>query len=143
MGGVDIEDRLAELIRVLKTEGLTEITLCEGELRWTVKQAPHGVPATSASPEAPHRPDETGLADGTIGLTAPLVGTFYGRPTPEDPPFVRPGDVVAPGDVVGIIEAMKVMNEVRAEEAGRVRRILVEDGAAVEYGQVLIVFDRL
>jgi acetyl-CoA carboxylase biotin carboxyl carrier protein len=76
-------------------------------------------------------------------LTAPLVGTFYRRPTPEDAPFVELGQVVNPGDTVCLIEAMKVMNEIKAETAGRLRVVMAEEGAPVEYGQVLFVFDPL
>jgi acetyl-CoA carboxylase biotin carboxyl carrier protein len=131
---VDAE-RLRELVRLLKEESLTEITICEGDERITVRQA-------ARSHEAP--PAERATADeGSFALTAPLVGTFYARPSPDDEPFVAPGDIVRPGDVVGIIEAMKVMNEVKAGEPGRLRRVLVQDGSAVEYGQALIVFERL
>jgi acetyl-CoA carboxylase biotin carboxyl carrier protein len=135
------ENQLRELIRLLKAERLTEITICEGDERITVRQA---LPGSSDAP-ASERPAPAAHAatDGTFTLDAPLVGTFYTRPSPEDDPFVSPGDVVQPDDVVGIIEAMKVMNEVKAEQAGRVRRLLVEDGAPVEYGQELVVFEPL
>jgi len=139
------EDRLHELIRLLKKEDLTEITISEGDRRWTVKQAAQGMPMpVHAQPVAAGEPEQPApVDDGTFALPAPLVGTFYSRPTPEDDPFVQPGAVVEPGTVVGIIEAMKVMNEVHAETVGRVRRVLVEDGASVEYGQELILFERL
>ena len=74
---------------------------------------------------------------GTL-ITAPLVGTFYGSPAPDQPPFVKVGDTVAEGDVVCIIEAMKFMNEVNSEVSGKVAEILVKDGELVEYGQPLI-----
>jgi len=133
-------ERLHELIRLLKEEGLTEITICEGEDRITVRQAAAGpVAATPVAPSAiVSEPDDLAFT-----LDAPLVGTYYSRPNPDSEPFVVVGDIVKPGDVVGIIEAMKVMNEVRAEEAGRLRRALVEDGTPVEYGQELLVFERL
>jgi len=135
---VDTE-RLRELVRLLKEEGLTEITICEGDERITVRREA----VVSGVPTPVDRPEPMPLDDGTFAVTAPLVGTFYGRPNPDDEPFIAPGSVVQPGDVVGIIEAMKMMNEVVAEEAGRLRRCLVEDGAAVEYGQELFVFERL
>lgn len=135
------EKQLHQLIRLLKEEGLTEITVCEGGERITVRRAP------ASSSEEPTADGSTRPAsdesDGAFTLGAPLVGTFYARPSPEDDPFVVPGAIVHPGDVIGIIEAMKVMNEVRVEEAGRVRRLLVEDGTPVEYGQELVVFERL
>ena len=140
------EERLHELIRLLKQEGLTEITVTEGDLRWTVKQAPAGGGAVSVAPQATPDAAESEAApvdDGTFTLPAPIVGIFYARPNPDEEPFVAPGDMVEAGTVVGIIEAMKVMNEVRVETAGRVRRVLAENGAAVEYGQGLILFERL
>lgn len=76
-------------------------------------------------------------AEGTV-ITAPLVGTFYSSPAPDQPPFVKVGDIVAEGDVVCIIEAMKFMNEVNSEVSGKVAEILVKDGELVEYGQPLI-----
>lgn len=75
--------------------------------------------------------------EGTV-ITAPLVGTFYGSPAPDQPTFVKVGDTVAEGDVVCIIEAMKFMNEVNSEVSGKVAEILVKDGELVEYGQPLI-----
>ena len=140
------EERLHELIRLLKDEGLTEITVTDGDQRFTVKQAPAGggpvvMPAAAPATDAA-KPDEA-VDDGTFTLSAPIVGTFYERPNPDEEPFVKPGDIVEAGAVVGIIEAMKVMNEIHVEAAGRVRRVLVENGSAVEYGQGLILFERL
>ncbi len=132
-------ERLRELVRLLKEEALTEITICEGEERITVRQAAPGS-GEASSLDRTHR---DAADESAITLTAPLVGTFYARPSPDDEPFVAPGDIVQPGDVIGIIEAMKVMNEVRAEESGRLRRVLAQEGAAVEYGQPLFVFERL
>jgi len=131
---VEIE-RLRKLIELLKEEGLTEITVWEGEDRYTVRQSPSGRVESPAS-----KGEES--AEGTFTLAAPLVGTFYSRPSPEDEPFVSPGDAVSPGDTVGIIEAMKVLNEIKAEKDGRLVRVLVEDGTPVEYGQALFVFER-
>ena len=127
-------ERLRKLIELLKEEGLTEITVWEGEDRYTVRQPPPGRGGSPAPKEE--------IAEGTFTLTAPLVGTFFSRPSPEDDPFVSPGEAVSPGDTVGIIEAMKVLNEIKAEESGRLVRVLVEDGTPVEYGQPLFVFER-
>jgi acetyl-CoA carboxylase biotin carboxyl carrier protein len=68
---------------------------------------------------------------------SPIVGTFYAAPAPDAAPFVRPGEKVSPETVVCIVEAMKVMNEVKAEISGVVRRVLVESGTPVEFGQPL------
>jgi acetyl-CoA carboxylase biotin carboxyl carrier protein len=72
-----------------------------------------------------------------IRIEAPMVGTFYRAPTPEAPPFVEEGDVVGYGQTVCILEAMKLMNEVKAEEEGIVRRICADNAQPVEYGQLL------
>ncbi|MCL2351577.1 MAG: acetyl-CoA carboxylase biotin carboxyl carrier protein [Firmicutes bacterium] len=70
-------------------------------------------------------------------VTAPIVGTFYQSSSPEKPPFVRPGDSVKPGDVLCIIEAMKIMNEIVCDRAGKIAEVCAKDGAMVEFGQAL------
>ncbi len=140
-------DQLEQIIRLLKAEGLSEITVCEGDQRITVKQELTGVTVRPSPASVPVEPDRSAEgeedSEGTFTLTAPLVGTFYGRPATDAEPFVSPGDIVSPGDTLCLIEAMKVMNEINAQEAGRIRRVLADDGEAVEYGQPLFVFDRL
>jgi acetyl-CoA carboxylase biotin carboxyl carrier protein len=138
---------LREIVRLLKDENLSEITVSDGESTLTVRQAVgRGADAAGAgagSQQAPAAAPTPAAAHDGLALTAPLVGTFYRRPTPEDAPFVEPGQVVNPGDTVCLIEAMKVMNEIKAEVAGRLRTVMAEEGAPVEYGQVLFVFDPL
>ncbi len=129
-------EELREIIRLLKEEGLIEITVWEGDRRITVRRAPAAAPVPGG--EEPASMEEE---PGTFVLTAPLVGTFYLRPSPDDPPFVEQGAAVAPGDTVGIIEAMKVLNEIKAERAGKLRRVLAADGEPVEYGQPLFLFE--
>ena len=75
--------------------------------------------------------------DGTDKFTSPMVGTFYRKPSPDDAAFVEVGDIVKKGDVLCIVEAMKVMNEIQSDVAGEVVDILVEDSTSVEYGQTL------
>jgi len=138
-------DQLQQIIQLLKAEGLSEITVQEGDQLITVKQEIAVADVRPAPPLAPAAelqqvPEE---AEDALSLCAPLVGTFYRRPTPDAEPFVSSGDIVSPGDTLCVIEAMKVMNEINAEEPGRVRQVLVEDGDAVEYGQPLFTFDRL
>ena len=133
---------LKDIIRLLKEECLSEITVADGDQRVTVRQELRG--ERVLSPDS-LLPAEKGLflAEDQFTVTAPLVGTFYGRPTPDAEPFVSTGDVVQQGDTVCIIEAMKVMNEIKAEAAGRVVRVLPEDGAGVEFGQPLILLGRV
>lgn len=137
---MDIQE-LKEIIRLLKDEGLTEITVSDGDQRVTVKQLLHESflpPPSSASSAAPSvQPAPSGLPEREFHLTAPLVGTFYGRPSPEDDAFVSEGDLVQPGDTVCIIEAMKVMNEIPADVGGTIVEILVGNAEPVEYGQAL------
>jgi acetyl-CoA carboxylase biotin carboxyl carrier protein len=84
---------------------------------------------------APAGPGETGVHH----VPAPMVGTFYRSPGPGEPPFVAEGDIVEPGQQIGILEAMKLMNPVEADRRGRVTEILVSDGTSVEYDQRLMV----
>ncbi|MFN3813715.1 MAG: acetyl-CoA carboxylase biotin carboxyl carrier protein [Aquificaceae bacterium] len=74
-------------------------------------------------------------------IKSPLVGTFYRSPSPGAPPFVEVGDVVSPGQVLCIIEALKVMNEIESDVRGKIIRVLVENGQTVEYGQPLFLID--
>lgn len=89
--------------------------------------------APAAAPAAPAAPVKT--------IDAPLVGTFYRAASPEAESFVKVGDTVAEDSVIGIIEAMKVMNEIKAEKSGVIKEILVENGQPVEYGQPLLVIE--
>ncbi len=94
-------------------------------------------PAAEAEPAAKVRPATW------KPVTAPMVGTFYAAPAPGKPPFVQVGDEVAAGETLCIVEAMKLMNEIKSEQEARVRRILVENEQAVEYGQVLFELEPL
>jgi len=131
---VDLEE-LKTIIALLKEQELTEITISQGEDRITVRQ-----PLGSAI-----REDRSGVGGGFSSgavddgqlVRAPLVGTFYRRRAPDEPPLVEPGDRIHAGDVLCIVEAMKVMNEVAAERSGILRSVLVDDGAAVEFGEPL------
>ncbi|MGW3785504.1 acetyl-CoA carboxylase biotin carboxyl carrier protein [Micromonospora chokoriensis] len=98
------------------------------------------VPATVEAAPAAH-PPAAPSAPGRAAVRAPIVGTFYRSPEPGASPFVTVGDLVRPGQPVAIVEAMKLMNEVTADRAGRVVAILVEDGQSVEYDQPLVELD--
>ncbi|MGK5552517.1 acetyl-CoA carboxylase biotin carboxyl carrier protein [Actinomadura kijaniata] len=111
---------------------------CSLEVTWAPR--PETAVMPPASLEAPPEQD-AGTADtaDTVACTAPLVGVFYRAPAPGEPPFVRVGDRVAPGQQVGIVEAMKLMNAVTADVAGEVVAVPAGDGDPVEYGQDLVV----
>ena len=95
---------------------------------------PTAAPSPAASSAAPSAP---AAADAAHYIVSPMVGTFYLSSSPDSPPFVKVGDQVGPDTVVCIVEAMKVFNELPAECSGKIAAVLVENGAAVEYGQNL------
>ncbi len=161
-------DAVRELLQLIGQTDITEILIERGDVKLHVKRghlaAPQGisaVPVPVAQPSIvpmpvsvpPTRPVATPsfneTADHHIELpagytvVAPMVGTFYAAPSPKDPPFVQEGDEVHAGDTVGIIEAMKMMNEIECDVAGRVARILVKNGQPVEYGQPIMVIEPL
>lgn len=120
-------DELRKLCALLREEGLSELTIWEEDgRRITLRRAAASVPVASVQ--------ETTEA---LLVRSPVVGTFWRGPSPGGPPFVEVGERVEPGKVMCIVEAMKVMNEVRADQACTVEEILVEDGKPVEYGQPL------
>ena len=98
------------------------------------------MPAPSDEAARATSPAENSMPAGEP-ITAPMVGTFYTAPSPKDTAYVQEGDVIQPGDRVGIVEAMKMMNEIESEIGGRVVKILVKNGQAVEYGQPLMIVE--
>jgi len=108
--------------------------------------APMASPPASA-PSVPAGSDpvsaELDVPAGSMAITAPMVGTFYAGPSPKDPAYVHEGDTIRPDEVVGLVEAMKIMNEIvfEGESAGRITRILVKNGQPIEYGQTLMLVE--
>ena len=100
-------------------------------------------PAVEAPKAEPAAEQKSALAESAnlIEFKSPMIGTFYRAPNPETPPFIKVGDVVEKGQVVCIVEAMKLFNEIESEVSGKVVKILVEDAQPVEYDQVLFVVD--
>lgn len=146
---VDLET-IEKLADIVSAKDLGEITIADGEKTITVKgkkcpppMPPMGAPVMPAVPAAaPAAPAETPAAPKAPAgkaIKAPLVGTFYAAPSPDQPPFVQVGDTVKKGDVVLIIESMKLMNEVTSDVEGVVQEILVKNGDAVEYDQPLMI----
>ncbi|TCL70808.1 biotin carboxyl carrier protein [Hydrogenispora ethanolica] len=101
--------------------------------------APAAAPAAAASGEEKNE----GLGPNQVLITAPMVGTFYRSSSPDADPYVQPGQVVNVGEVVCIIEAMKLMNEIESEWRGKIVEVLVDNAQPVEYGQPLFVLEKL
>jgi oxaloacetate decarboxylase (Na+ extruding) subunit alpha len=143
-GGVDQAraERIREVVRIVQESGVGEVTIEEAGMRVSVRRTPEPLePALAAVAEAedltaPPRPP-TPEADGFIRVEAPMVGVFYRAPQPGAPPFVEEGDTVTPGQTLCILEAMKLMNEIKADAAGIVRAIHVGNAEPVEFGQLL------
>ncbi len=101
--------------------------------------APQPAPAPSGSPAVESKPPD---ADKNyVEIKSPMVGTFYAAPAPDAPPYVKVGDKVSVGQVVCIVEAMKLMNEIESEVSGSIAKVMVENAQPVEFGQVLFLID--
>ena len=143
-GGVDREraERIREVVRIVQETGVGEITIEEDgmrvSVRRTVEEMQAIVPASALAPFAePDLPPVAPRDDAYVRVESPMVGTFYRAPSPGAAPFVSEGDPVAIGQTLCILEAMKLMNEVKAEIEGIVRAIHAGNAEAVEYGQLL------
>src|SRR5581483_2960824 len=147
-GGVDQAraERIRELVRIVQESGIDEITVEEEGMRVSVRRTPD-VPAVSqqatVAAEAPAAATPVVPANGLVRVESPMVGTFYRGPQPGAPPFVEEGDPVAAGQTLCILEAMKLMNEIKAEVEGIVRKIHVRNAEPVEYGQLLLELEPL
>jgi acetyl-CoA carboxylase biotin carboxyl carrier protein len=153
--------KIKKLIELLEESGIAEIEIKEGEEAVRISRMPP--PATGAQPAALHTagPPAAGVAPGVPGLqpaalaeaaatkpkpnehviTAPMVGTFYAAPSPAAKPFVEIGDEIKVGQVLCVIEAMKMMNQIEADKAGRIASIMARNGDPVEFGQPLFVIE--
>jgi acetyl-CoA carboxylase biotin carboxyl carrier protein len=137
--------KIKKLMELVEQSGINELEVREGEESIRLSKAPTGVMTTPAPAPAPAAaapaPAVAAAPAQPAGYTqtAPMVGTFYRAASPDSAPFVEVGKQVAVGDVICIIEAMKLMNQIEAEKAGVVAAILVEDGQPVEFGQPLVV----
>ena len=141
---------IKELAALLDETGLTEIEVAEGDkvIRVSKGALAAAAPASYAMPSDPTIPQKANnSAPDTIAhthpgaVTSPMVGTAYMKPSPESPNFVQKGATVKAGDTLLIIEAMKVMNPIKAEKAGTVTHIMTENGQPVEFGEVLMVIE--
>jgi oxaloacetate decarboxylase (Na+ extruding) subunit alpha len=149
-GGVDVQrgERIREIVRIVQETGVAEVTIEEDDLRVSVRRSEER-PAAPTVPEAPLALEEPGEAplplptDGLVRVESPMVGTFYRAPQPGAPPFVEEGDAVGPDQTLCILEAMKLMNEVKAEIEGIVRAIHADNAEPVEFGQLLFELEPL
>jgi len=153
--------KVKKLIELLEESGVSEIEIKEGEESVRISRHPTGLVHTYAAPPgypAPAAATAAGAAAGVAtgaamaavpapahsadsAVTAPMVGTFYGAPAPGAKAFVEIGSEVKPGDVLCIIEAMKMMNQIESDKAGRVVSVLVKNGDPVEFGQTLFIIE--
>ncbi|MGZ8716140.1 MAG: acetyl-CoA carboxylase biotin carboxyl carrier protein [Gaiellaceae bacterium] len=137
---------MRELVRIVQESGIGEVTIEEDGMRVSVRSAPEAPTELSQAPLA--LPDDTPAAavwpeNGVVPVESPMVGTFYRASQPDAPPFVEVGDVVAAGQTLCILEAMKLMNEIKSELEAVVRRIHVENAQPVEFGQLLFDLEPL
>lgn len=150
MPKVDIDTAYIEtLAELLARTGLTEIEICQGDTRIRVaKKIPASVEyvqqpqrVAAAPPPAAEVAPAASEASHPGTITSPMVGTAYLLPEPGAPPFVKTGDMVKEGQTLMIVEAMKVMNAIRAPRAGQVTRIFATNAAPVEYGEPLMIVE--
>ncbi len=143
--------KLKKLIDLVQESGIAELEITEGEekvrinrignaMQTTVMNMPHAAPVAAApgAAAAAVAPDTPAVPEGHV-VKSPMVGTFYLSSAPGSKPFVEMGQSVNAGDTLCIIEAMKLLNEIEADQGGSVKAILVENGQPVEYGQPLFI----
>lgn len=149
-----LTDEVRELLAMIKNTDIAEVLIEHGDAKLHVKRMQPVAPPVVAGAASTVQPvvmppivqpviDPETEEPAGVAVTAPMVGTFYRSPAPNEPPYVQEGDEVRPGDVVGIVEAMKIMNEIECEVHGRVAQLLVEGGQSVEYGQPLMIIEPL
>jgi acetyl-CoA carboxylase biotin carboxyl carrier protein len=150
-------DDIKKLVELMEERGVVELEMEDGKGKIRLVRENHRAPAlapfslpSTSTPTLPlsvatpngERPAEPATTTD-MAITSPMVGTFYRAASPDAKPYVDVGSVVEKDDVVCIIEAMKMMNEIRAEVRGRVRKILIENGQPVEYEQPLFLLEPL
>ena len=151
--------KVKKLIEMLEESSLAEIEIREGEESIRISRASSvgrgpavvsaagaapdhaAAPAAAASAASANEADKAAALPSGHGVTSPMVGTFYRSPNPGAPPFVEVGSEVKVGDVLCIIEAMKMMNQIESDKAGIVKAILKENGQPVEFGEPLFVIE--
>lgn len=147
-------ETIEKLAKLVSENELSEITVEDGDRKITVKGKKFTPPSAMMPFAAPVQQAAAATSVQVVGeeaqtfgnvsgnaVKSPIVGTFYAAPSPDKPPFVKVGDSVKKGDVIMIIESMKLMNEIKSEFDGTVKEILVSDGQAVEYDQPIMIIE--
>lgn len=161
MSGMDIK-QIQDLIKFVAKSGVNEVSIEQADFKITIKSnqeptyvtanIPSPVPAAPVAPpavmapvaaETPAKTNENSAEDTSKYLTikSPMIGTFYRSPSPDKPSFVNVGDTINAGDVVCIVEAMKLFNEIESEFSGKIVKILVDNAQPVEFDQPLYLVD--
>jgi acetyl-CoA carboxylase biotin carboxyl carrier protein len=155
--------QIQELLKAVNKSNISELSIKDGDFEITIKQAtaespitaipvaqyqpmPQVAPVAAApvaapAPAAPAAPVAEAPAAGGKVIKSPMIGTFYRSSSPDKPPFVGVGDEIKAGDVVCIVEAMKLFNEIESDLGGRIVKVLVDDGTPVEYDQPLFIVE--
>ena len=139
---------IQEIVQILNDQNLNEIEVQHGDLRIRIRRESSAMvsgaaPSSTESGQAPEVIADSVERESVLTVTSPVVGTFYRSSSPDTEPYVEEGDLVSRGQVLCIVEAMKLMNEIESEVDGRVVKVLVENEAGVEYGQPLFVIEPL
>lgn len=154
-------DEITNLLNAVNDSGVNELKLEKGSFKITIRQGATQVPTvvqavapvaaaqgvapapTVAAPaaSAPSESPAQGVADNLITVKSPMIGTFYRSASPEKPPFVNVGDTIKEGDVLCIVEAMKLFNEIESEVSGTIVKVLIDDTSPVEYDQPLFLVE--
>ncbi|MBU9889270.1 MAG: acetyl-CoA carboxylase biotin carboxyl carrier protein [Candidatus Omnitrophica bacterium] len=145
---------IKELLELMAEHNVSEIEIEKDNAKIKLRKLPNGklvmdpvpaiaplsmmMPAQTPGPVTVPVPGPAAIEEGVVLLRSPMVGTFYAAPAPDQPPYVSVGKAVKEGDVLCIIEAMKLMNEIKAEQGGTVIEVLVQNGQTVEYDQPLM-----
>ena len=142
--------KIKTLIEMLEASNLNEIEVSQGEESVRISKSSGEIKVlqdsnigTNNESQSINKIDNNQIENEIKGnqVTSPIVGTFYRKPSPDKEPFVKVGDIVNKGDVLCIIEAMKMMNEIKSEFDGKISSIEVDDGQPVEFGQTIIVIE--